>query len=332
MATVVSQSRLERFIPSTSAGTAAAAENGPGITASPARREDHPQRVYVLCGVVGSGKSTLAVQLEAIYPNDYVRVNQDSLGNRKKCEDLSRDSLARGKSVIIDRQNFDVSQRYTWLELGHLTGVEVVALVFSTSKQTCADRLRLRRGHETIKSAEQGVAVLESILPMWQPPTEAEGFHRIVQLSSSLPLRYSVQDVNSVLDSVDSSPPLAGILGPEPPPSRPRGQPFGSRGRGSPARGRGAPVGSRNVMSSWLAAPAASASSGSSYGSARNSSSTMSLAGSAPARSRGQDRSRPYTARGGGPAGQRSHRGGCAQTTTSKAPQQVVKVSSDEEA
>lgn len=298
-------------------------------TASP--RLEHPQRVYVLCGVVGSGKSTLAVQLEAIYPNDYVRVNQDSLGNRKKCEDLSRDSLARGKSVIVDRQNFNVSQRYTWLELGHRTGVEVVALVFSTSKQTCADRLRSRRNHETIKSAEQGIAVLESITPMWQPPTEAEGFHRIVQLPSCLPLRYGVQEVNSILDSVDSSSPLAGILGPAPPPSGPRGQPFGSRGRGSPARGRGAPVGSRNVMSSWLAAPAASVSSGSSIGSVRNSSSTTPSVGSAPAWSRGQDRSRPYAARGGGTAGQRSQRGRYSQMTTSKAPQQVVNLVSDEE-
>lgn len=41
----------------------------------------------------GSGKSTLAVQWEALYPDHYVRVNQDSLGDRRKCEDLTRESL-----------------------------------------------------------------------------------------------------------------------------------------------------------------------------------------------------------------------------------------------
>lgn len=41
----------------------------------------------------GSGKSTLAQQWEAIYPDAYVRVNQDSLGNRLKCEALVRESL-----------------------------------------------------------------------------------------------------------------------------------------------------------------------------------------------------------------------------------------------
>jgi predicted ABC-type ATPase len=41
----------------------------------------------------GSGKSTLASQFEALYPNYYVRVNQDALGTRKKCEDLTRIAL-----------------------------------------------------------------------------------------------------------------------------------------------------------------------------------------------------------------------------------------------
>ena len=42
--------------------------------------------------------------------------------------------MIKGKSVLIDRQNFDVSQRYTWVEIGHSYGVEVVALVFRTPK------------------------------------------------------------------------------------------------------------------------------------------------------------------------------------------------------
>jgi predicted kinase len=42
---------------------------------------------------------------------------------------------SQGKSVLIDRQNFDASQRYTWLQIGQEYGVEVVALVFQTTKQ-----------------------------------------------------------------------------------------------------------------------------------------------------------------------------------------------------
>ena len=52
MATAISQSRLERYIPSTSTGTSTAAENGPAAMATASPRLEHPQRVYVLCGVV----------------------------------------------------------------------------------------------------------------------------------------------------------------------------------------------------------------------------------------------------------------------------------------
>lgn len=47
-------------------------------------------------------------------------------------------SRTKGKSVVIDRQNFDVSQRYTWLEIGQQHNVEVVALVFQTSQAVIA--------------------------------------------------------------------------------------------------------------------------------------------------------------------------------------------------
>ena len=52
------------------------------------------------------------------------------------------DRSVQGKSVFIDRQNFDPSQRYTWLEIGHSLEVEVVALVFSTSKSVGPASLR----------------------------------------------------------------------------------------------------------------------------------------------------------------------------------------------
>ena len=43
----------------------------------------------------GSGKSTLATQVEALYPRHFVRVNQDSLGSRAKCEKLAKQALVK---------------------------------------------------------------------------------------------------------------------------------------------------------------------------------------------------------------------------------------------
>lgn len=49
----------------------------------------------------GSGKSTLATQLEGLYPAHYVRVNQDSLGNRQKCEALTQRALREVSCCLL---------------------------------------------------------------------------------------------------------------------------------------------------------------------------------------------------------------------------------------
>ena len=69
--------------------------------------------VLVLVGIPGSGKSHFASRLEGAMPHKFVRVNQDSLKTRKKCEDLCRRTLSQGKVAIVDRTNFDFSQRKT---------------------------------------------------------------------------------------------------------------------------------------------------------------------------------------------------------------------------
>ncbi|CAD6580160.1 MAG: hypothetical protein CYPHOPRED_001146 [Cyphobasidiales sp. Tagirdzhanova-0007] len=251
-----SQSRLDEFLlPSLSSASTSAVISDSNMQLA-SRLPSYIQRVYVLCGVVGSGKSTLAVQFEALCPSRFTRVNQDSLGSRKKCEDLARASIEKGKSVLVDRQNFDAPQRYTWLEIGHSSGIEVVALVFQTSKKACADRLKKRRNHETVKSVEQGLQILHSMSAIFSQPTPSEGFHRIVHLPVSLPLRYTPADVNALLNLTDDSPSLHGTL--PPPPDSTARRNFMPRS-GWRERTVVQPVvpsgGSSNLMNHWLGRP-----------------------------------------------------------------------------
>ena len=90
-----------------------------------------PQLILVLVGLPGSGKSYFASKLEKESFSQYVRVNQDSLGTRKKCETACRQALSKGKSVIIDRCNFDKQQREHWLKFGVQFGVPCECIVFS---------------------------------------------------------------------------------------------------------------------------------------------------------------------------------------------------------
>ncbi len=44
-----------------------------------------------------------------------MRVNQDDLGSRVKCEVAARAALLSNRDVVVDRCNFDVAQRKTWI-------------------------------------------------------------------------------------------------------------------------------------------------------------------------------------------------------------------------
>ena len=81
-----------------------------GRTARPSQKRDvsdkeggHRPFVLVLVGIPGSGKSHFAERLANAGPERFVRVSQDVLGTRKKCEARARRALAEGKVAVIDR-------------------------------------------------------------------------------------------------------------------------------------------------------------------------------------------------------------------------------------
>jgi len=105
------------------------------------------QLIVVLVGLPGCGKSTVAAKIASApssssssssslssvpaadggqekgevmprqQPRRWAVVCQDVLGSRKKVYNAARAALARQQSVIIDRCNFDASQRVHWLQL-----------------------------------------------------------------------------------------------------------------------------------------------------------------------------------------------------------------------
>lgn len=78
------------------------------------------QLVVLLVGVPGSGKSTFAHKLTPA--GGWAWVNQDTLGDRQACEAAVKQALRSGKSVIVDRCNFNKQQRSTWVRLAYEHG------------------------------------------------------------------------------------------------------------------------------------------------------------------------------------------------------------------
>lgn len=142
-------------------------------------------RVLVLVGLPGSGKSTAAQELVAAHA-DWARVNQDELGDRRACEAAASAALASGRSVVIDRCNFDAAQRATWLRIASDAGLRsrCSALFFDVPAAECARRASARRGHPTLAPAS-AAAVVAQMSAGLRPPVAAEGFADVHTVASA---------------------------------------------------------------------------------------------------------------------------------------------------
>jgi predicted kinase len=105
----------------------------------------------------GSGKSTFAGSLVKHGSTPWVRVNQDSLGSRAKCEVMCREALEKKHSVVIDRCNFDANQRRHWLNLARQYGAVCCALWIDVPVSLAADRASSRADHEGGVTGRAGV-------------------------------------------------------------------------------------------------------------------------------------------------------------------------------
>lgn len=140
------------------------------------------REVIVLCGLPGSGKSTLAKKLEEI---GYVRVNQDELGSRNKCKELMAKSLREKKSIVVDRCNFDINQRKSWIDLAAKYNVtRVHAVIVDTPIEICKERIVTRQNHPTVKPVEESKVLVDKFNDIWVDPSMAEGFITVTRLSN----------------------------------------------------------------------------------------------------------------------------------------------------
>ncbi|KAF7370845.1 hypothetical protein MSAN_00718200 [Mycena sanguinolenta] len=204
------------------------------------------QVVLILVGLIGSGKSTFAQALQEHFP-ELVRCNQDDLGDRRAVEHLARLSLRNGSSVCIDRTNFDASDptgsklhaSFQELQFGFLSSILqkmwvlyvfnhlrllglnddfLADLCLSSSNASVifigwaafhSDKLRLLLGteHPTIKNPEDALSILDRFSSQYRPPSEEEGYDRILYLQpSEQEVEYSHSSLAAILQRIRDAP------------------------------------------------------------------------------------------------------------------------------
>ncbi|KAL9188481.1 hypothetical protein ACHAXT_006859 [Thalassiosira profunda] len=139
--------------------------------------------VLLLVGIPGSGKSHFSSKLEDAMPDKFVRVNQDKLKTRQKCEKLARKTLAEGKVAVIDRCNFNDDQRKTWIDMAREANVDCECIVFEYDRDTCIARCQKRLRHETMHPSK-AAGVVSFMAGRFRPPLARGEFRRVHRVSS----------------------------------------------------------------------------------------------------------------------------------------------------
>lgn len=154
-----------------------APDDGPdvfeGQVLAPETHVSDPLRVLMLVGLPGSGKSTLAARMHRL---GWVVINQDTLGDRKKCVATAIDALSSGQKVVIDRCNVTRLQRRVWLGVADENQASVACIWLDVPEEECGDRVLHRFGHKTLAANDSSLAVISAFQDRMEAPMEAEGF------------------------------------------------------------------------------------------------------------------------------------------------------------
>lgn len=124
------------------------------------------KKLIVLVGPPGSGKSTLAKEICA--REGYRYINQDEQGKgHLEYFDLA---IANNESIVVDRMNFNKSQRSRYLVPGEAHGYETKIVVIHQPRSVCYDRMMVRQNHPTIKDSSAANSALNTFFSKYERP------------------------------------------------------------------------------------------------------------------------------------------------------------------
>ena len=132
----------------------------------------------ILIGLPASGKSTF---FRERFASTHDHVSKDLLRNnrhpQRRQEQLLAESLASGRSVVVDNTNPSVAVRAPVISAARKYGADVVGYFFVTEAGDALRRNKARQGRERVPD----VAIFTARKRL-EPPSMAEGFDRLFQV------------------------------------------------------------------------------------------------------------------------------------------------------
>jgi len=110
------------------------------------------------------------------------------MGQRNAVEKAYEMALQRKQNVVIDRANFDVTQRHVWISMAKRYGVKSIECVqFNIDPEICKERVATRENHPTIARGDRNSSdpIIDRFVSWLQPPLVVEGLQNVFTISSN---------------------------------------------------------------------------------------------------------------------------------------------------
>jgi predicted kinase len=133
----------------------------------------------ILIGLPAAGKSTFYRER---FAGTHDHISKDLLRNNRKPErrqeQLLQESLAGGRSLVIDNTNATVETRASLIRAARAHGARVIGYYFPTEAAAALRRNRAREGRERVPD----VAIF-AVRKRLQPPIREEGFDELFEVT-----------------------------------------------------------------------------------------------------------------------------------------------------
>ncbi|KAI9344295.1 polynucleotide kinase 3 phosphatase-domain-containing protein [Obelidium mucronatum] len=110
--------------------------------------------LILLVGPPASGKTSFTKK--HLLPHGYIHVNQDTLKDRKKCLQVTLESLESGKSVVVDNTNPTAAVRKEYITVAQKAGIQHIRCFYFTASIELCEHNNLVRVVQT-KGLGKGV-------------------------------------------------------------------------------------------------------------------------------------------------------------------------------
>ena len=127
--------------------------------------------MIIFIGIPASGKTTFYQQNFAV---THVHISLDILNTRRKENELLEETLASGKSCVIDNTNVSVAERAKYIETGKRYGYKVIGYYFRSSIDECRIRNDRRQGRKQVPEI-----ALRNKAAHLERPSKKEGFDEL---------------------------------------------------------------------------------------------------------------------------------------------------------